>query len=297
MSVAPDIRTARLAQPAALVLGLRPHQWTKNLLLFAGLLFSGSLHDGFRWVETLAAFAAYCLLSSAAYLVNDVRDAPRDRLHPTKRLRPVASGALAPRTALAAAATLAASGLALTVPLGWDALWLGALFLVGQLAYTLWLKRVVGLDAAAIAALFVVRAAAGADAIGVRISDWLLVCTALLALFLTFAKRRGELLTFAGELSAGRAVLRHYALGRLGALVWGTAALACGAYAVYAASAHDSEMLLTVPLVVFGLARYLWLVQRRDLGEEPDRVLLTDVPILATVLLWGVVAATALNAL
>ena len=296
MSTAAALRHVRHLHPPALVVALRPHQWTKNLLLLAGLLFSGSLGDGGRWAQALVALTAYCLLSSAGYLVNDVRDAATDRLHRTKRLRPVASGELRPATALVAAAALGGLGLGLAAALGQGTFALAVVFAAGQLAYTLGLKRLMVVDAAAIAGLFVLRSAAGAEAIGVRISGWLLVCTALLALFLAFAKRRGELLAVGGDLSAGRAVLRHYTAGRLEWLVRATAAGSCAAYCAYAASSDAAEMVFTIPFVVFGLARYLFLMRRRDLGEEPDRVLLTDLPILAAVVVWALVAAAALNA-
>ena len=289
-------RDARHLRLPALVVALRPHQWTKNLLLLAGLLFSGSLGDGGRWVHVLVVLTAYCLLSSAGYLVNDVRDAASDRLHPTKRLRPVASGELRPLTALVAAAALGGLGLGLAAALGRGTLVLAVVFTVGQLAYTLWLKRLMVVDAATIAGLFVLRSAAGAEAIGVRISTWLLVCTALLALFLAFAKRRGELLAVGGDLASGRAVLRHYTARRLEWLVGTTAAGSVVAYCAYAATSDATEMVFTIPFVAFGLGRYLYLMRRRDLGEEPDRVLLTDLPILAAVVLWALVAAAALNA-
>lgn len=298
MSSVGEIRASRQAQALAVVSALRPHQWTKNLLVFAGLLFSGSLQDGRRWLEALVAFTAFCLVSSAGYLVNDVRDAESDRRHPTKRLRAVASGLLSPRAALSLSVVLAALGLASAAAIGPGTLAFAGAYVGGQLAYTLWLKRVVFVDAAAIAGLFVIRAAAGADAIGVRISSWLLLCTAMLALFLAFAKRRGELLAVADEPSAGRAVLRHYTFAGLGPLVTASAFASCVAYAAYALTGPDGgAMLVTVPFVVFGLVRYLWLMLRHDLGEEPDRVLLTDVPILVAVVLWGLTAAAVLNSM
>jgi 4-hydroxybenzoate polyprenyltransferase len=296
VSAATALGHARRHHPAALVAALRPHQWTKNLLVFAGLLFSGSLADASRGAAAAVAFVAYCLLSSAAYLVNDVRDAPADRLHPTKRLRPVAAGELGPRTAYGIAAALAVTALSLAGALGPGPLVFAGAFGALQLAYSLRLKRVVVVDAATIAGLFVLRAAAGADAIGVRISGWLLACTALLALFLAFGKRRAELGGAGEEPGLGRAVLRRYSRRWLGRLVWATAGGSCIAYAAYAVTGSDSaEMILTVPFVVFGLGRYLYLARRSDLGEEPDRVLLTDLPVLVTVVLWALAATTALN--
>jgi 4-hydroxybenzoate polyprenyltransferase len=296
VSAATALGHARRHHSTALVAGLRPHQWTKNLLVFAGLVFSGSLDDPNRAAAAAVAFVAFCLLSSAAYLVNDVRDAPADRLHPTKRFRPVAAGELGSRTAYGMAAALAAAGLSLTGALGLGPLVFASAFGALQLAYTLRLKRFAVADAATIAALFVLRAAAGADAIGVRISGWLLACTALLALFLAFGKRRAELSGAGDEPGAGRAVLRRYSGRWLRRLVWATAGGSCIAYTAYATTGSDSaEMVFTVPFVVFGLGRYLYLAHRSDLGEEPDRVLLTDLPVLLTVVLWALAATTALN--
>jgi 4-hydroxybenzoate polyprenyltransferase len=279
---------------AALV-ALRPRQWSKNLLLFAGILFAGELGDVVRWVEALAVFAAYCLASSAAYLANDVRDAQSDRLHPLKRERPVARGELSRRTALALAAVLAAAGIALAVPLGpLTALLLG-LFLALQAAYTLSLRNVVLLDVMAIAGLFVLRAAAGAEAVDVRISPWLLLCTALLALFLALAKRRGELVLAGRAATPGRAVLSGYSLPLVDHLVTVVTSATIVAYSLYTfGSEHSAALMLTIPFVVFGLFRYLLLVRRDDLGEEPEQILLTDRPILAAVALWAVSAAVVL---
>src|SRR5207253_1554210 len=203
---------------AALV-SLRPRQWTKNLLLFAGIIFAAKLGDLSRWVEALAAFAAYCAASSASYLVNDVRDAPHDRLHPTKRLRPIAHGDLSPRQAILLAALLLAAAVLLVAPLGLASILFLCTFVGLQAAYTLSLKHVVLLDVMTIAGLFVVRAAAGAAAVEVRISSWLLLCTALLALFLALAKRRGELVLVGAEATPGLPVLEGYSLALVDQLV------------------------------------------------------------------------------
>jgi len=191
---------------------MRPRQWTKNLLVFAGIVFAAKLGDPGRWADAATAFVAFCAASSAAYLVNDVRDAEHDRLHPTKNARPIARRELAPRAALALAGGLALAAVALTAALGLSALlYLGA-FLALQAAYTLALKEVVLVDVMAIGALFVVRAAAGANAVRVPISPWLLLCTALLALFLGLAKRRGELVLVGADATPGRPVLAGYSL-------------------------------------------------------------------------------------
>jgi 4-hydroxybenzoate polyprenyltransferase len=271
---------------------MRPRQWSKNLLLFAGIVFAAQIDDAVRWAEATAAFTAYCVASSAAYLFNDVRDAARDRLHPLKRLRPVARGELSTPTALAIAAALAGLALAIVAPLGPPSLVFLSTFLALQLAYSLGLKHVVLVDVLVIAGLFVLRSAAGAEAVDVRISPWLLVCTALLALFLALAKRRGEL----AQAGSGRPVLEGYSLPLVDQLIAITVAATIAAYSVYALTAHSAALTATVPFVVFGLFRYLLLVHRDDLGEEPENVLLTDRPLIAAVSLWAVTAAAILAA-
>jgi 4-hydroxybenzoate polyprenyltransferase len=274
---------------AALV-ALRPRQWSKNLLLFAGIIFAAKVGDALRWGEAFAAFAAYCAASSAAYLVNDLRDASHDRLHPLKRWRPIARGELSPRAAVLLAGALTLLAVGLLAPLGLASLGFLAAFLALQAAYSLQLKHVVLVDVLAIATLFVVRSAAGAEAVDVRISPWLLLCTALLALFLALAKRRGELV----QVGEGRPVLDGYSLPLVDQLITVTVACTIAAYAVYAITAHSAAMITTVPFVVFGLFRYLLLVHRDDLGEEPENVLLSDRPLLAAIALWAVTAATIL---
>ena len=279
---------------AALV-SLRPRQWTKNLLLFAGIIFAAKLGDLSRWVEALAAFAAYCAASSASSLVNDVRDAPHDRMHPSKRLRPIAHGELSPRLAEALAAALVVGAVLLVAPLGLASiLFLGTFFAL-QAAYTLSLKHVVLLDVMTIGGLFVVRAAAGAAAVHVRISPWLLLCTALLALFLALAKRRGELVVVGAEATPSRPVLEGYSLALVDQLVTIVAASTVISYCLYTFTARDSKaMMVTIPFVLFGVFRYLLLMHRRDLGEEPEEILLRDAPILLCIAGWAVCAAVIL---
>jgi 4-hydroxybenzoate polyprenyltransferase len=274
------------------VSALRAKQWTKNLLLFAGLLFAARLTDAGRWADAWAAFAVYCAASSAAYLVNDVHDAGLDRLHPSKRWRPVASGLLPVRAALAMSAALAASALVGAAALGWVSVVFVAGFMALQLTYSFGLKLVVGLDVLAIAALFTIRAAAGAEAVRVRVSPWLLVCAALLALFLALAKRRGEL-DRGGE---GRRVLDRYSLDAVDRLLVLIALATIAAYGAYAATArHSLEMTVTVPFVVVAICRYFVLIHRHGLGEEPEEILLTDVPIVLAIGSWAVTAALVLT--
>jgi 4-hydroxybenzoate polyprenyltransferase len=219
-------------------------------------------------------------------------DAQEDRLHPLKRLRPIPRGELTRETALALAAFLATLALVIAAALGLASLGLLALFLALQAAYSLWLKHVVLLDVMTIGALFVIRAAAGAVAVDVRISPWLLVCTALLALFLGLAKRRAELVLVDAEEAPGRPVLDGYSLELVDQLVSVVASSTVMAYSLYTFTARDSKaMMATIPFVLFGVFRYLLLVHRRDLGEEPERVLLSDRPILVAVAAWGATSA------
>ena len=291
------VRVASRGRPAAagLLVAMRPRQWLKNLLLFAGLVFAAELGDGSRWLRALAAFAIYCAASSAAYLVNDVRDAEADRAHPTKRFRPVASRELSPRNALAAAATLGAVAILGAAALGRDSLLLLLAFLVLQLLYSTWLKHVVLADVLAIASLFVIRAAAGAVAIDVTVSGWLLVCTGLLALFLALNKRRGELAE--GGDGSSRRVLRRYDVRLLDHLVLGVGAATLLVYAAYTVTGTRPPLFpLTVVPVAFGLGRYVFLVRRRAAGQEPEKVLVGDPPILLATLAWTVLAAALLAA-
>jgi 4-hydroxybenzoate polyprenyltransferase len=279
---------------AALV-ALRPRQWTKNLLLFAGLLFAGKIGDAGLWLDACVAFVAYCAASSASYLANDVRDAPHDREHPVKRLRPIASGELPIRLAITVAVVLACLAFGLVAYLGpWSVAFMAS-FLALQVAYSAGLKHVVLIDVLVIAALFVLRASAGAEAVDVHISPWLLICTGLLALFLALAKRRAELVLVGADETPGRPVLEGYSLALVDQLVSVVAASTVIAYSLYTFSARDSKaMMATVPFVVYGVFRYLLLLHRHDLGEEPENVLLTDAPLILTLAAWAATSAVIL---
>jgi 4-hydroxybenzoate polyprenyltransferase len=286
---------ARERAGRAIVAAMRPRQWPKNLLVFAGILFAAEYDEPGKWAAAVAAFAAYCAASSAAYLFNDVLDAQEDRLHPLKQKRPVASGALSTARALGVAALLAVLAVAVLAWFGWASVAYVTGFLALQAVYSYRLKQVVLIDVMAIAALFVIRAAAGAEAVDVPISPWLIVCTALLALFLALAKRRGELVSSA-ENGGGRAVLAGYSFPLVDQLVSIVAACTIVAYSLYTFEAREgSAMMATIPFVVFGLFRYLMLMHREDLGEEPESVLLSDVPILATIALWALTSAVILG--
>ena len=275
----------RRSPAAAALVALRPRQWTKNLLLFAGIIFAAKLGDPARWLAAVTAFVAYCAASSAAYLVNDVRDAESDRLHPVKRSRPIARGELSPQVALALAGALALAAVVLAGMLGPMSLACLAAFVGLQAAYSLGLKAFELVDVLAIAGLFVLRASAGAIAVDVRISEWLLLCTFLLALFVALGKRRAEL---GLDGVRARPALDGYSVALVDQLLGIVAAATIAAYTGYALAAHDTRWLVaTVPLVVYGLFRYLLLLHRRGLGEEPEALLVEDLPLLATVAAWA----------
>jgi 4-hydroxybenzoate polyprenyltransferase len=290
-----EVSRARRGSVHAMFVAMRPRQWTKNLLLFAGVIFAAKLGDAERLAEALAGFVAYCAASSSAYLLNDLRDVVADRAHPLKCRRPIASGEVSPTAALWLAGGLAAVALALAAVLGPRSLALLAGFAAIQVAYTAALKHVVLIDVSAIAGLFVIRAAAGAVAVDVRISPWLLLCTALLSLFLALGKRRGELVLVASSSTPGRRVLDGYSLAVVDRLLMLVAAGTIVAYALYTLTARSSHALtVTIPFVVFGVGRYVLLLHRRGLGEEPENVLVRDVPILVTVALWTLTCAIVL---
>ena len=275
----------RRAPAVAALVAMRPRQWTKNLLLFAGIVFAAKLGDPSRWAAAVAAFAAYCAASSAAYLVNDVHDVASDRLHPIKRFRPVARGELERWAALALAGVLLVAALVLAGSLGPASLACLVAFVGLQAAYSLALKAFELVDVIAIAGLFVLRAAAGAIAVDVRISEWLLLCTFLLALFVALGKRRAEL---GLEGVNARASLSGYSVPLVDQLLSIVAAATIAAYTGYTLAAHDTRWLVaTIPLVVYGLFRYLLLLHRRGLGEEPEALLVEDLPLLATVAAWA----------
>ena len=282
----------RRSPAAAALVAMRPRQWTKNLLLFAGIIFAAKLGDPARWLAAVTAFVAYCAASSAAYLVNDVRDAESDRLHPVKRSRRIARVELSAQVALALAGALALAAVVLAGMLGPLSLACLAAFVALQAAYSLGLKAFELVDVLAIAGLFVLRASAGAIAVDVRISEWLLLCTFLLALFVALGKRRAEL---GLDGVRARPALDGYSVALVDQLLGIVAAATIAAYTGYALAAHDTRWLVaTVPLVVYGLFRYLLLLHRRGLGEEPESLLVEDLPLLVTVAVWAAACAVIL---
>ena len=279
---------------ASLFVSLRPDQWTKNLIVFAALIFAVKLLDPAATAKASAAFLIFCGLSGAVYLINDVADREQDRLHPIKKMRPIASGELSPSTALIAAVVLSAIALAAAFRLRPAFGVAAAAYLALFVVYTRSLKHIVVLDVMTIAIGFVLRAVAGGLVISVHISDWLLVCTMLGALFLGLAKRRHEITLLAGGAGGHRRILEEYDPYLLDQMIGVVAAATMVAYIIYCASPETHAffgtewMVLTTPFPIYGLFRYLYLVHRKAGGGSPSDMLLEDRPLLACVLLWGI---------
>lgn len=279
---------------------LRPRQWTKNLLLFAALIFAKKLFDPQALLLSSLGFVAFCLASSSVYVVNDLLDAARDRLHPEKRKRPIASGAVAPATAglLAGVLTLAAFGLAFPIAPSFGAAVVA--YVVLTHFYSLRGKSIVILDVLLVAFGFVIRAIAGALAIGVPISDWFILCTAFLALFLAVTKRKSELVSLGDSAAKIRPVLTHYTTTSLNTYIAVTMAATLICYGLYVldyqrSAAPDSRLLmLTFPVVVFGVFRYHHLAETAGVGDRPEEVLLSDRPIQLCGLAFAALAVVAL---
>jgi 4-hydroxybenzoate polyprenyltransferase len=276
-----------------LVEALRPAQWVKNGFVFAALIFSRSVLDWHRTMLVVLAAAAFCLISSAGYLLNDILDAPEDRQHPLKRLRPVASGRLGARTAGSLAALLAVVALGGAWALGRGFLLVVATYASVNLLYSLFLKHITLVDIFVIAAGFVLRVLGGAVVIHVEISAWLIVCTTLLALFLALTKRRHELVLLGDNASDHRSSLADYSPYFLDQLIAVVTASTLMSYALYTLSADvaakfpGKRLELTIPFVLFGIFRYLYLVHQTQEGGNPTRLLLTDRVLLSVVLCWA----------
>ncbi|MBI2954025.1 MAG: decaprenyl-phosphate phosphoribosyltransferase [Chloroflexi bacterium] len=278
-----------------LLIAMRPKQWTKNSLLFFGLIFSLNLRDPKMIAITVAAFILFCLVSSAIYLVNDLVDLEKDRKHPLKSTRPLASGKLPPAVAVFATFTL----LTIAVPLSFaTSFQFGiavASYVVLMLAYSFGLKHIVLIDVFAIAAGFVIRAVAGAVAISVPISPWLYVCTVLGSLLIALGKRRHELILLNDGASRHRRILDEYSPAMLDQMVGIVTATTIMAYSLYTFSAENlprnNTMMLTIPFVLYGAFRYLYLIHVKNAGGTPEEMILKDRPLLLDVVLWVVTSA------
>ena len=280
-----------------LLQAMRPRQWAKNVFVFAGIVFAGRLFEVRAQLAALFVFVLFCCAASAVYLANDVADRAADVQHPVKRLRAIAAGRLSPSVALLAAAFLATVALAGARALSRETFAIVAAYLLSSLAYSFGLKRVFLLDVIVVALGFVLRAAAGAAAVGAAISPWLLVCTFLLSLFLALGKRRNELVLLGDDASRHRSALGQYSLPLLDAWIGALSGATIVSYAIYTQSQRTVEhfgtanLVYTVPFVVYGLFRYQHLVVRKDVGGDPGSVLAHDKAMWLTLLGWAVTAA------
>jgi 4-hydroxybenzoate polyprenyltransferase len=274
----------------ALLKTMRPRQWTKNVFVFAALVFDSKLLHRTDFLRTLAGFGLFCLISSAVYIFNDILDVEADRQHPVKKDRPIASGKLRIRAAVAAGVILTLAALAGAMFLTWQLALTLLVYFAMMLAYSKWLKHALILDVLILAAGFVLRVHAGTVLITVRqFSPWLYVLMTLLALFLGFGKRRAELALLADDASNHRKVLDGYTLPLLDqfiTIVSGTTILAYSLYTFFRLP-DNHTLMLTIPFVVYAIFRYLYLIQVRHIGGEPEDILLTDRPFQISIFLWG----------
>ncbi len=276
----------------AIVRLFRPYQWSKNLFVFAPLVFGKELFYGKAFLNAFAGFALFCLASSTVYVLNDVMDAEADRLHPRKKHRPIASGSVSVAFALVMAAVLGAGTLGMSFWLrpSFGAVVVGYMFL--NIAYSAKLKHVVIVDVLVIAAGFVLRILGGSEVLDIHLSDWLVICTILLSLFLGFSKRRYEVVLLNKNDHGHRKVLEHYNAYFLDQMISVVTASTVTAYMLYTTSEETvryfgtGNLIWTVPFVLYGIFRYLYLVYHKEEGGDPSKVVLADLPFMANVLLW-----------
>lgn len=270
---------------------LRPQQWTKNFFVFAGIVFSLQFFEIALLLKVVYAFVIFCMLSSAIYLINDVRDISGDRKHPKKKFRPIASGQVSIQVALGLALVFLIIAIPVSFYLDFSFALIAVAYIVLMVFYTFLLREVVILDVFSIAAGFVLRAIAGVVVIGVELSPWLIICTILLALFIALGKRRHELITLT-EAAGHRKILDEYSPQLLDQLISITAGSTIVAYALYTlwpetiAKFGTKNLVYSVPLVLYGIFRYLYLIYKKDKGGRPEKILLTDLPLIINIILW-----------
>jgi 4-hydroxybenzoate polyprenyltransferase len=271
-----------------LIRALRPSEWIKNLLVFAGVLFSGRLDSGDAIVDAVLTFIAFCAISSAGYLLNDIRDRDLDRLHPEKRDRPIASGLVSTGTAATLALILAVAAIAIGFAVKPEVAGLVVLYAAITTAYSLWLKRLVIIDVMTIGSLFILRVVAGAVAVGAHASEFLLICTGMLALFLGFTKRRQEAMLEERDEADTRPVLEHYSLPFLDQMIAMVTASAILSYVLYAVDSPriGSKMLATAPSVLYGIFRYLYLIYDRGDTRSSPAILTEDPGMVFAAVSW-----------
>jgi len=276
---------------------IRPQQWLKNLFIFAPLIFSENIFNRSMFLQSLLAFAVFCLLSGALYILNDLKDLEEDRIHPIKSKRPLAAGELKKRQAITAFVILSFISLLFASLVNEEFLWVCLVYYVLQIAYSFALKHVVILDVFIVASGFFLRVIAGAVAIQVQISPWLLICTTLLALFLALSKRRHEILLLDEEAINHRPILKEYSAYLLDQMISVVTASTVIAYCLYTISGETIEkfgtnkLILTVPFVLYGIFRYLYLIHQKAEGGTPETLILKDRPLLLDIILWIVSAA------
>ncbi|MHB0878435.1 MAG: decaprenyl-phosphate phosphoribosyltransferase [Anaerolineae bacterium] len=278
---------------------MRPKQWAKQVFIPAALVADGKLLDSHYVARTLAAIAVFCLVSSAVYVMNDLADIEKDRAHPVKRNRPLPSGKLSPRVAAVAAVVLVVASIAGAAALGVGFLEVTVAYLLVNVAYTFYLKEVLILDLLSIAAFYLLRVVAGVVVVDVaRFSPWLYVCASFLALFIAINKRRQEQVLLAGNASTHRTTLAGYTLPLLDQFTMIVVSATLMAYSLYTFSAPNlpvnHAMMLTIPFVIYGVFRYMYLVQVKGLGGAPEEVVLRDKPLLIDVALYGLAVVTVL---
>ncbi len=280
---------------------LRPQQWIKNFFIFAPLVFSRNLLQANAVLAATATFVVFCIVSSAHYIFNDLMDIEEDKLHPIKSRRPLASGRLKKSSAVAAMLVLAALGLGLAAAIGLPILIVSLVYLVLQVAYSIRLKHVVILDVFVVAAGFVIRVVAGGLAIKVMISSWLLICTMLLALFLAMSKRRHELVLLDSGAAQHRPILKEYNTYLLDQMISVVTASTLVAYCLYTISEETvakfgtRRLIWTVPFVLYGIFRYLYLIHQKNEGGSPEHLILKDKPLLADIFCWIIAAGLILG--
>ena len=298
--------SSKTGRPAAFILSMRPKQWSKNLLVFMALFFTVEQAWDPTDIEaaldlfarTATAFLLFCALSGVVYIVNDLMDREEDRQHPKKRHRPIASGLLPLPLARVAAVVIGVPALAASYLLEPLFGLIMLAYVAAMLLYSFGLKKIVLIDVFIISAGFILRAVAGAVVIGSPISSWLYICTGLAAVFVVLSKRRSELAVAGTQAQEQRGILAAYTLPLLDQLIAVAASAALVSYTLYTVASENlpdnHAMLLTVPFVVYGLFRYMYLVQRKDLGETPEDIILTDVPLIIAIVLWLATAGAVL---
>jgi 4-hydroxybenzoate polyprenyltransferase len=276
----------------SLIISMRPQQWIKNLLLFGPLIFSMNLFDVTMVTRTALAFIVFSLAGSAVYLLNDVVDVEKDKAHPVKRNRPIASGKLPIKIALVFMAVIGAGSLVLAWDLSQTLAYIIIIYMVNNLFYSFKLKHIVLIDVGSLSLGFVLRVFAGAAVIGVEASPWLIMCTILLSSFLGFAKRRHELVLLGENNTNHRSVLEHYSPHLLDQLILISAASTVMSYALYTVNGKTvakfgtTNLIYTVPFILYGVFRYLFLIHNRKKGGDPAKVLLNDAPMVLNIVVW-----------